>query len=265
MCLVNERNVAYLPQVNIMKYISKKVSNKESYEFDGSTVYFDVKKYAVDADGFNGKPFQPLTIDICNAAVKSGFYLAKNGFKPRQGISAQEFVCNRYLLYKGDLNKKKSSPTVYRGCSYNADKNLSRGKEGLKMPRMTSTMKPLCKGNRCKFCFYIAHDHIGFFLVPGGNMEHSHHPRLLEKEINLPTRFLSDENKSLLKEMGVIKASSGVSSNLMMLRTGKYLSKEKIRWMTDLCTCLEENNNNKDKLNSTEKMMRYLEKKNWNT
>ena len=101
-----------------------------------------------------------------------------------------------------------------------------------------------------------------FFLAPGGNIEHSHHPRLDEKEINLPTRFLSNDNKGLLKEMGVIKASSGVSSNLMMLRTGKYLSKEKIRWMTDLCTCLEENNNNKDKLNSAEKMIRYLEKKN---
>ena len=262
MCQVNEQNISLLPQVDIMKYNSKKVSDRQSYEFDGSTVYFDINKYAVGEHGFHGKPFQQLTLDICNAAIKSGFYLTKHGFKQRQGLCAQEFVCNRYQLYQGDLKKKKISPTVYRGCSYNADRNLSRGKEGLKMPRMTSTMKPLCKENRCKFCFYIAYDHIGFFLTQGGNAVHCHHPPLGQKEINLPTRYPSNDNKGLLREIGEINASSGVSTNLLMLRTGKYLSKQKIRWMTDLCNSLEENNDNKDNLNSTEKMMRYLDKNN---
>ena len=262
MCLIYQTKTVFLSQIDMMQYASKDFTIKDRFEHDGSLVYFDINKYPVTEEGFDGLPYKNLSRDICNAAIKSGFYLVKNGFKDRQGLYAQEFTCNRYQLYKGDLNKKKEATTVYRGCSYNDNNKLSRGTIGLKMPRMTSTMKPISKENKCKFSFYLTYDNVGFFLVPGGTCEHSHHPRLNQEQINFPSRLLSDESKDLLQDMNEINASSGVSMNLLKLRTGKYLSKGKIRWISGLCSNLKNIKELHGNLNSTEKMIKYLEKNN---
>ena len=78
---------------------------------------------------------------------------------------------------------KKPNLSVYQGKSFNSNKSLSRRSKGLNMPTMTSTIKPICKHNRCKFTLHIAFDGIEFFVTPGGSNMHCHHPRLNEEEI----------------------------------------------------------------------------------
>ena len=112
MCLIYQQNISFLLQVDMMQYTSKKVSIKQCSEYDGSIVYFDINKYAIGEDGFDGKPFQQLAFDMCNKAIKSAFYLMRNGFKARQGLFVQEFTGNRYQLCKGGLKKRKESTTV---------------------------------------------------------------------------------------------------------------------------------------------------------
>jgi len=49
-------------------------------------VYFYVKKYPVGEDYFNGPGYEALCRDLCEAAIKSGLYLVKNGFQGRKKI-----------------------------------------------------------------------------------------------------------------------------------------------------------------------------------
>ena len=248
-CVTNHSNL------DIMRFTSKDYSIKKRFDSDGTIVYFDLDKYPTCEKGFDSIAFKKLQEDICNASIKDGFYLIRNGFKNRQSLCAQEFVCNRYQTYRKYKKKGSEMGTVYRGHSYNANYKLSRGPEGMKMPRMTTTLKPLCSENRCKFSFFVSFDEIGFFIVPGGNNEHIHHPRLTSENINFPSRLLSKENKDLIKDINEIHACVGVSQNLIQHKTGKLLSRHKVRWLGGLCNSLQQIEDMDKNLNSTEKMI----------
>ena len=222
-------------------------------------VYFDVKKYPVGEDYFDGPGYEALCRDLCEAAIKSGFYLVKNGFQERKKLHCQEFTCNRYQTYKGDMNKKRNSSSVYRGTAFN-NKSLSRGSVGINMPRMTCTMKPICKHNRCKFTFYVAFDGIGFFVAPGGSNMHCHHPRLNEEEIFFPSKHLTPEDKGIVQDFGKTHASYAIAANLIEVRTGKTLSCHKLRRLSGLCDRLLNKIDGIKSLDLTEKMTHYLEK-----
>jgi len=173
---------------DVLKYINKK-SNKVNGVTSKRIIYFNTVKYKVGSEGFQSDGFKDLCRDLGNKALSSGFYLIKNGFKKRKPYYCQEFTCNRYQVYKGDIWKKKLSATVYRGKSYNHDRRLNRT-SGQSLPRMTSTLKPLSKENRCKFCFYVGMDEKGFVIANGGSNVHCHHPRLMHLDLGNGDSYL---------------------------------------------------------------------------
>jgi len=240
---------------DVLKYINKK-SNKVNGVTGNSIIYFNTVKYKVGSEGFQSDGFKDLCRDLGNKALSSGFYLIKNGFKKRKPYYCQEFTCNRYQVYKGDIRKKKLSSTVYRGKSYNHDRRLNRA-SGQSLPRMTSTLKPSSKENRCKFCFYVGMDEKGFVIANGGSNVHCHHPRLCEDEISYPTNLLSSENLSAITDLAHSTTNLGVAVNFVKYRTGKVLNRNKIRWLRGLCNDLR-SIPNLPKKDSTEIMTQYL-------
>jgi len=127
------------------------------------------------------------------------------------------------------------------------------------MPRMTSTMKPICKHNCCKFTLYVAFDGIRFFVSPGGSNMHCHHPRLNEEEISFPSKLLTPEDKGIVQDFGKTHANYAIAANLIEARTGKTLSCHKLQWLSGLCDRLNKIDGIKC-IDSTTKMTRYLEK-----
>jgi len=148
------------------------------------------------------------------------------------------------------------SATVYRGKSYNHDRRLNRT-SGQSLPRMTSTLKPLSKENRCKFCFYVGMDEKGFVIANGGSNVHFHHPRLGEDEISYPTKLLSTENLGAITDIARSNTNLDVAVNFVKYRTGKVLNHNKIRWLRGLCNDLKDIPN-LPKKDSTEIMTQYL-------
>jgi len=252
-------------KVDISQFMSKDYSIKKYYEQHKSIVYFSLKKYPVSEDAFESVDYKNLQNDLCNSSITDGFYLIRNGFKERKKVYAQEFVCNRYQTYRSNKKKKgDKNSTVYRGCAYNSNHKLSRGPDGLNMSRMTTTLKPLCKENRCKFSFFVSYDNVGFFIVPGaGKNIHIHHPRLRSEHINFPSKLIGRDNRKLMEDMSNAHACLGVSKNLLYKATGRLLSRQKIHWLGGLCNSLKEIENIDKDLNSTEKMIKYLEKNNF--
>ena len=138
-----------------------------------------------------------------------------------------------------------------------AEKTASAGNSGQSLPRMTSTLKPLSKENRCKFCFYVGMDEKGFVIANGGSNVHCHHPRLCEDEISYPTNLLSTENLSAITDLAHSNTNLGVAVNFVKYRTGKVLNRNKIRWLRGLCNDLR-SIPNLPKKDSTEIMTQYL-------
>lgn len=142
--------------------------------------YFCKTKYPTEG-GLSGEGFKKLSLDIQRAAVLSGFTIYKNGKPPISylGIeNAQQYSCCRSLRYKSQ-QKKSTVGTPYRVRTTVNDRRNSRGPEGIKMCRRTSSKRPLDASHVCKYKFFVHYDINGFYVVPGiGNTSHRHHSKL---------------------------------------------------------------------------------------
>ena len=254
LCILSRNGIEYKRE-NVLKYIKKESKElARDMNEDSSIVYFNFEKYKVGNGGFDGDGYKDLCCDLGNEAIRNGFYLVKNGYKERKPYYCQEFTCNRYQVYSGDL--KKMIPAVYRGVKFNNNRSLCR-EGGKSMPRMTSTLRPLCKENRCKFCFYVGCDELGFLIASGGQNTHCHHPMLVSEEISFPTRLLSKQDVSLICDLAKSSVNMGVGVNLVKHRTGKVIDRSKVRWLSGICDRFQ-NVHNQANIDSTEKMTSYL-------
>ena len=143
----------FVSDCDILQYVGRK-----AYKNQLSSVRFCPIKYPVK-QGFDGKAFKELSIDIGRAAIDNGFQIAKNGnypFTPNNSkqkvkLTAKRFSCVHNSTYRG--NAKYRQDMTYRDHTYHNDRKNTRGAFGLTYCRRSNTMKSYCKHTSCSFFF----------------------------------------------------------------------------------------------------------------
>ena len=90
----------------------------------------------------------------------------------------RELRCLHGKKYQGDITE--GSKKVYRKFSMHSDKKMNnRGKEGKKMCRIRSVLRPICRHKLCQCKLIIQFDDVGFYVKPGqGHRTHDGCPVL---------------------------------------------------------------------------------------
>ena len=226
----------FVSDCDILQYVGRK-----AYKNQLSSVRFCPIKYPVK-QGFDGKAFKELSIDIGRAAIDNGFQIAKNGnypFTPNNSkqkvkLTAKRFSCVHNSTYRG--NAKYRQDMTYRDHTYHNDRKNTRGAFGLTYCRRSNTMKSYCKHTSCSFFFLIAHDDISFYVVNGlGNVQHCYHTQLSKEVLSYPPRLLKDCEKDLIKDLHNANANKGLMRNVIYEKTGQMLTLDNMAYVSGLC------------------------------
>ena len=245
---------------NIIQYVGR-----QNKVVPGScNIYFDPNKYPT-AGGFNGSGFQELVKDLQIASIETGgFSLNKAGTTRLKDDlkGCFRFSCSRCEIYRG--NPYERSNLNYRKLSFRNDKSNCRAGEGKTLPRKTTTKRALHPSQRCKFFFTVHYDTDGFYVLPNrGNPNHCHHPKIHKSQRNLPTRFSTETETDLIRDLSKADASLGVMRNAIHQKSGKYFSRQALFHIRGICQSMELLESDLRGCNSTDIMIKYLESKNY--
>ena len=248
-------NHVFQPECNILHFVGDL-----QYRNQLQSIRFCTVKYPIE-NGFDGPGFADLSTDLCRASVDSGFYIAKNGYYPfkdfyKNQCKAKKFSCSHAFSYRGNTTSR--SALDYRNKSYHCDKKNSRGKEGIHMSRRSNPSRSLSKDSKCSCFFLIGVDNKSFFVVNGlGKKMHSNHIKLTQECISIPARLLKGEEKSLIKDMYVANVTDGTISNVIFEKTGQMLSRQNMKYVTELCDTLKKRSVGKKK-STADKMIEFI-------
>ena len=219
--------------INITRYASRKSTKYLKNKADGK-IYFSPNKFPLEG-GFNGSGFDLLTKALQRAAVFSGFELVRYGKYPAKNhnlFDCQKFACSKYKKFQKNRKSKTLPCAPERKSSYHNDKLNSRGKDGKKMCRRSTTKRPVHSCHRCKYFFLVHYDSYAFFVVPGiGNVTHSHHPKKGGAKHDLPSRLLEEVNQKFVNDMADGSASESIIRNVLFYKTGYFLSRQNINYI----------------------------------
>ena len=239
---------------NILSYIDNK------YKLYPPTVYFCKIKYPC-VDGFSGPGWSFLLKELQRHSLCQGFSIASNGHGRSKKV---RFIkCVHGFMYHNEV-MKRTNVSNYRDYSATNDRKNTRGLEGKKMPRRSSTKRSLTKKNCCPFCFQITYDNIGFYVVNGyGSCLHFGHPKVLSDKYIFPARLLSTEEKLIAKSVIDANASKGIVRNVISSRTGQSVSRSACAYLGTLNDDLNCMHNQKDEKSSSDLIIDFLKKKNY--
>ena len=249
-------NYVFEPKCNILHFVGDL-----QYRNQLQSVRFCHMKYPID-DGFNGAGFADLSTDLCRAAVDSGFYIAKNGSYPfkdsyKNHCQAKKFSCSHAFPYRGNFTSR--SALDYRNKSYHCDKKNSRGREGIYLNRRSNPSRSFCKDSKCSCFFLIGVDNESFFVVNGlGKKIHSNHIKLTPECTSIPSRLLKEEEKELIKDMYSANVTDGTICNVIFEKTGQMLTRQNMKYVTELCETLKKSAGNK-KTSQADKMIQFIQ------
>ena len=224
------------------------------------SIRFCSELYPIEG-GFEGSGFTDLTTDLCRASVDSGFSIAMNGNYPftdfyKNKCQAKRFSCIHAFPYRGNTNSR--STLVYRNKSYHCDRKNSRGREGINLNRRSNTTRSLCKDSKCSCFFLIGVDHRSFFVVNGlGKKVHSNHIKLTKECISIPSRLVTHEEKKMIKDMYSANVTDGTICNVLFEKTGQMLTRQNMKYLTELCDTLKKHSGN-NKSSNADKMIQYI-------
>ena len=152
--------------------------------------------------------------------------------KNHQLFDCQKFAYSKYKKFQSNRKSGTLPISAERKRSYHNDKLNSRGKDGNKMCRRTTTKRPVQCCHRCKYFFLVHFDSYAFFIVPGiGNLTHSHHPRKGGSKHDLPPRLLKEVNHKFVNDMIDGNASECIIRNVLYYKTGFLLSSQNINYI----------------------------------
>ena len=188
--------------------------------------------------GFKGIGFRNLVKTFIQKAKENGVNIIQKGFYKYRGTEMSQITCSRSESYRGNTSERAES--TYRNFSFHNDKKNSRGRQGKRESRRTRTSHALVNQNRCEFRILINIDtNNGFFVVPGrGNVYHTNHPRCGCNSFKMSTKFLSQRNIDLIKDMHASQSSTSNISNIINVRSGINLSNAKILYHRSLLDIL---------------------------
>lgn len=198
-------------------------------------VYFCPKTYnPTCAFGPNGG-FPQLKKDLGKACHDKGFEIYSNG-PSKSGSWDRRFLCQCGRIYKGNKTKITNSPEstpAYRQNALVNDRRKNARKDGKKMPRRTTTAKPLSNSQRCPFRFTVHLDMTyGFYINIQKNVattQHRFHKKKEANESSFPSRLLSEENLKLISQINAANASAAVARNALLVDEDKLLTRSQIR------------------------------------
>ena len=226
---------------NIMDYTNKTVYSSSTFVFDatqypcpptGSSSFAS----ATPSSPFSGSGLSNLKSDIQKAAINNGFVLFSNGGEKE---NRKRFCCNHNVVYRGNQLLGSSchggkhehtsgrSTVVYRKSTLTNDRRNSRGPARLKLPKRTTTARPLKKVDKCSFSLTICTDGSNFFSMKGGigSSLHCGHPQLYPEQLLMSSCLLKSAEKEDIRCIAAAHASPAVARNngSMLLNTLCYL------------------------------------------
>jgi hypothetical protein len=204
---------------NIMDYTNKTVYSSSKFVFDatqypcpptGSSSFAS----ATPSSPFSGSGWSNLKSDIQKAAINNGFVLFSNGGEKE---NRKRFCCNHNVIYRGNERTSGTTAVVYRKSTLTNDRRNSRGPAGLKLPKRTTTARPLKKVDKCSFSLTICTDGSNFFMKGGiGSSLHCGHPQLYPEQLLMSSCLLKTAEKEDIRCMAAAHASPAVARNFLM-------------------------------------------------
>ena len=214
---------------NIMDYTNATVYSSSKFVFDatqypcpptGSSSFAK----ATPSSPFSGSGWSNLKSDIQKAAINNGFVLFSNGGEKE---NRKRFCCNHNVIYRGNQllgstcggkdERTSGSTVVYRKSTLTNDRRNSRGPAGLKLPKRTTTARPLKKVDKCSFSLTICTDGSNFFMKGGiGSSLHCGHPQLYPEQLLMSSCLLKSAEKEDIHCMAAAHASPAVARNFLM-------------------------------------------------
>ena len=209
--------------------------------------------------------------DLQRAANQNGQQIVTQTCYAKSCHPSFSMCCARHRLYEphsklrqkgSDLESTTRTGTSYKqgikaAFSQNSKRLGSRGTQGPKLPRKTSTAKPITKTEKCPFIFYVRLDPGNYWYINGrrGNCQHQFHPRLLPQEVSLRSRLMNDSDANAVAELLDHSTGSGSAISIISERTGQVISRHQ-------CYMLHSKlRGNKDDvgLTSAEGLLHYLD------
>ena len=129
---------------NIFKYL------ENEYKLHPPQIYFCKKKYPCK-DGFSDLGWSSLLKDLQRCSLCQGFSIASCGYGNQKNIFCN-IKCSHGFLYQSDIKKRKVISN-YRITSPINDRKNSRGIDGKKLPRRSSTKRALKKKSMLSMLF----------------------------------------------------------------------------------------------------------------
>ena len=182
-----------------------------------------------------------LAKDLQRAANQNGQQIVNQTFYAKNCHPSFSMCCARHRLYEphsklrrkgSDLESTTRTDTSYKEgikatFSQNSKRLGSRGMQGPKLPRKTSTVKPISTTEKCPFIFYVRLDPGNFWYIrgPTGNCRHQFHPQLLPQEVPLRSRLMNDSDANSVAELLDHSTGSGSAISIISERTGQIISR----------------------------------------
>jgi hypothetical protein len=205
---------------NLLEYTKSK--------YKGQKVYFCQSKYPLH-DGW-----EVLKNDLESAALEQGSAIISNGGGTGKARNSKKLICKCGRVYQRGLTDKDKVKT-FRNGSLHSDRKNSRGPNGKRMPRRTSSMRPDNANSVCRMSFTIKWDKNGYYLYCGyGNIKHTNHVKLAGKHMTFPKRLVADAERDVVESIGAAKALHAVARNVHFQRTGRLLSHSQVRYMHNM-------------------------------
>ena len=241
-------------QTNILKHVGD-ITKKDNMVLDFFSPFeFPVTKGFVESG---------LYAAIGRVGKESGFIITLSGEYTSQNHGVcWRVVCDRKQKYRGDVKKRVEQ--TYRDRSYINNRKHSR-KAGKSMPKKTITKRAICKEEVCNFHFYVSRNAAAFYIVPGiGNVMHTNHPKNKpdSEYISLPSRFLYDNQKELICDVGNAHANLSVAVNMIWEKTKHVIDYNTVRYLHGLHNG-KEDVDGIEKKNSTHALISFLQKNNY--
>ncbi|KAI2512498.1 hypothetical protein MHU86_1951 [Fragilaria crotonensis] len=218
---------------NIMDYTNSIVYSSSKFVFDATQ--YPCPPCPSPSNAFPRTPFSDspgwsnLKSDIQKAAINNGFVLFSNG--GAKG-NIKRFCCkhngvyrkNQLLINTAGVGKNqvsaRNAPVVYRKSTLTNDRRNSRGPAGLKLPKRTTTARPLKKADKCSFNLTISTDGSNFFMKGGiGSSLHCGHPQLNPEQLLMSSCVLKSAEREDIRCMAAAHASPAVARNFLMKKT----------------------------------------------
>lgn len=208
-------------------------SQNSQFKSNALKLYFDPQQYLC-TDGFKSPSWDDLKSFIIKEAGRQGFKLAiASGEDKRKGrVKAKQFRCQKGFVYKGDLVNRWSKE--YRKFSTSNDALNSRGEDGIHDPRRSSCARTITKCEKCPFNFQVAHDTVGFYIIPGsGSNIHTDHLVVHSNTAFIPDRCIVVPKDSVAQKVADAGVSSDIVGAVLHSDTQETMNRQAIHYHTN--------------------------------